>query len=288
MHNDSDKKDNQSNLNDFCEELPEVLGEEYDAGSTFFQIQQGNYGSYKDFEIDLFGGNNYFEAKPLNYSGYYLFDILWLKINGKWNYFLALFDIELDYLVSYEIVESKDMKTLYNFLYKSLYNKKKIAITTDLDYAAMEAINEFSMNHQLSQFHVKEKVKRDIRNYMGANKITSAEEDNINEVMELIFALLNSERKGNNKKLRKKLLKKKSNNHDLIHSLVNELAIPHFKKLTHGKASKRVELTNINKIEHCFKNVFRKNLKRGMKSKRGVLGRFNIVLDSWEISNMET
>ena len=49
------------------------------------------------------------------YSGYYQFDSLWVKINGIWNYLLALFDVKLNALVSIKLVESEDSKTIINF-----------------------------------------------------------------------------------------------------------------------------------------------------------------------------
>ena len=56
---------------------------------------------------------------------YYLFDSLWVKINGIWNYVLALFDVKLNTLVSVKLVESEDYKTIYQFLNESLRNQKK-------------------------------------------------------------------------------------------------------------------------------------------------------------------
>ena len=41
------------------------------------------------------------------YSGYYLFDALWVKKNGVWKYLLALFDLEIELLsFSRELVDS--------------------------------------------------------------------------------------------------------------------------------------------------------------------------------------
>ena len=50
-----------------------------------------------------------------SYSGYYLFDSLWTKINSVWNYFLVLFDVKLNSVVSMDLVESEDIGTIYKF-----------------------------------------------------------------------------------------------------------------------------------------------------------------------------
>lgn len=61
---------------------------------------------------------------------------------------------------------------IYNFLNKSLINQKKKSITTELKLEYGKAIDKLHMKHQLCQFHSKQKVNRDIRNYLRENNIT--------------------------------------------------------------------------------------------------------------------
>ena len=49
------------------------------------------------------------------YLGYYLFDALGVKNNDVWYYILALFDVEYNTIVNYEIVESEDSETIFYF-----------------------------------------------------------------------------------------------------------------------------------------------------------------------------
>ena len=44
------------------------------------------------------------------YSGYYLFDSLWVKKNGKFKYILALFDLKLNTIVSRGLADSESVK----------------------------------------------------------------------------------------------------------------------------------------------------------------------------------
>ena len=69
--------------------------------------------------------------KPWTLSGYYLFDSLWVKIEGKWKYLLALFDVKMNTIVSFDLVESEGSKTIYDFINKSTRNQPKKSITTD-------------------------------------------------------------------------------------------------------------------------------------------------------------
>ena len=62
-----------------------------------------------------------------SYSGFYLFDALWVKINGKWNYLLALFDLKLNTLVSYKIVSNESETNIKKFLEESTRNQPRIS-----------------------------------------------------------------------------------------------------------------------------------------------------------------
>ncbi len=55
-------------------------------------------------------------------SGYYLFNTLWLKINSALNYILALFKLESNTIVSYDLAFSESEKCIYKFLSESIYN----------------------------------------------------------------------------------------------------------------------------------------------------------------------
>lgn len=64
------------------------------------------------------------------YSGYYLFDSLWTEINGDWNYFLVLFYVKLNSVVSMNLKDSEDIETIRKFLDDSLRNQPKICIVS--------------------------------------------------------------------------------------------------------------------------------------------------------------
>ena len=67
------------------------------------------------------------------FSGYYLFDALWVEKNGKWKYLLNLFDLELNTIVAKELVDSETVENVYNFLNQSLCNQMRIVIIIDLN-----------------------------------------------------------------------------------------------------------------------------------------------------------
>jgi len=101
--------------------------------------------SHQSIENILLESNYQFNYENWTYSGYYLFDSLWVKINGEWSYILALFDVKFNTLVSVKLVESEDSKAIYQFLNESLRNQKKISIGTDLKHEYREAIDKLKV-----------------------------------------------------------------------------------------------------------------------------------------------
>lgn len=262
-------------------------------GSTVRQIQYSLKGqhnidiSHQTVENVLLEDEFYFKADNWSYSGYYLFDSLWVLINGTWNYLLALFDLELNTIIAFELVESETTEIVYNFLNKSLANQKRIAITTDLKFEYGEAIDKLHMKHQLCQFHTKQKINRDIRNYLRENNITIDEKEEIKEVKSFIFNLLNADLMDDAKEMRKELLNKKCGKKGLIYKLIWKFAIPHFKKLTYCIRSGKIASTS-NKIENCFQKIMPKYIKRRMKTYKGFLKRWNLRLQIWNVKNKKT
>ena len=103
--------------------------------------------SHQSIENILLKSYYEFDYENWSYSGYYLFDSLWVKINGVWMYLLALFDVKLNTIVSIKLVESEDSETIYQFLDDSLRNQKKISIGTDLKHEYRKSIDKLKVKH---------------------------------------------------------------------------------------------------------------------------------------------
>lgn len=103
--------------------------------------------SHQSIENILLKSYYEFDYENWSYSGYYLFDSLWVKINGVWMYLLALFDVKLNTIVSIKLVESEDSETIYQFLDDSLRNQKKISIGTDLKNEYRKSIDKLKVKH---------------------------------------------------------------------------------------------------------------------------------------------
>ena len=97
-------------------------------GSSIYKIK---YGLKKQFKVDISHQSienvikNYKKENKVefwSYSGYYLFDSIWTKINDSWKYILALFDVKQNTLVSFDLASNESKKTIKKFLGKSTRN----------------------------------------------------------------------------------------------------------------------------------------------------------------------
>lgn len=240
--------------------------------------------SHQSIENILLNSNYQFNYDNWTYSGYYLFDSLWVKINGEWNYILALFDVKLNTLVSVKLVESEDSKTIYQFLNESLRNQKKISIGTDLKHEYREAIDKLKVKHHFCKFHVKQAVNKRFKDYFDKNPLSEDEKDILNCLKQDIYKILDAKDLNTAKELRNELINKKYTKNKFTNKILWKFIIPYFKKLTTHLENTNIPSTN-NKIENIFQKVFPKHIKRTMKIEQGLLARFMLKLNYWNLNN---
>lgn len=240
--------------------------------------------SHQSIENILLKSYYEFDYENWSYSGYYLFDSLWVKINGVWMYLLALFDVKLNTIVSIKLVESEDSETIYQFLDDSLRNQKKISIGTDLKHEYRKSIDKLKVKHHFCKFHVKQRINKRFKNYFDKNKLDEKIINRLINLKQLIFQLLDAETLDESKNIQEKLINFKCENNKFIKKLLWNFIIPHFKKLTTHLENQYIPSTN-NKIENIFQKVFPKHIKRTMKIENGLLKRFMLKLNHWNIKN---
>ena len=240
--------------------------------------------SHQSIENILLKSKYEFNYENRTYSGYYLFDSLWVKIKGKWNYLLALFDVKLNTLVSVKLVESEDSKTIYQFLHESLRNQEKISIGTDLKHEYREAIDKLKVKQQFCKFHVKQNINKRFKDYFDKNQLEKEEFNELIDLKKHIFKILDAKNLNDAKNLRNQLLDKKYSKNNFTIKIVDKFIIPYFQKLTTHLENTNIPSTN-NKIKNIFQKIFPKHIKRTMKIEQGLLRRFMLKLNHWNIKN---
>jgi len=261
-------------------------------GNSLYKIQ---YWLKKDYNVNIshqsieniiLSYKNDYNIKNWSYSGYYLFDSLWIKINGQWKYILALFDLKLNTLINYKIVDSEDSKTIYQFINKSTYNQNRYYIVTDLKKEYREVIYKLGFKHQFCKFHTKQKINRDIKLYLKENKINKENELKIKEFKRIIFDMLNSKNMNEANNIRKQLFSKINQFPLFARNLFWKFIVPYFKNLTYFLEN-NLETSTSNKIENFFQKVFPKHIKKKFRSKLGAEVRFELKIKYWNQNNLK-
>ena len=240
--------------------------------------------SHQSIENIILDFNYEIEHENWTYSGYYLFDSLWVKENGQWKYLFALFDLGLNTIVSKELVDSETVDNVYSFLKKSLTNQDKFCIITDLKYEYRIAIDRLKVKQQFCTFHAKQHINREISKFIRENNMSDEDNDIIIGYKALMFGIIDAESIKEAENYRDELFNVTADFPEVIVKLTWDLMIPEFKKFTNHLHDENIVLTS-NKIENCFLKNFPKYIKKIFKSDIGILKRFDLKLMIWDENN---
>jgi transposase-like protein len=149
--------------------------------------------SHQTIENWLFVNENIFEFDFGRCSGYYIFDVEWIKINGKWKYRHTLLDAISNCIVTDEIYDTEDETTVKKFLSESTANKNKIAITTDLDLKYSSIISKLGFKHQLCIFILKKILNKQLKNFKDKYRLSDEEYEECHQQLNTIKNLFDLE-----------------------------------------------------------------------------------------------
>jgi transposase-like protein len=209
------------------------------------------------------------------YSGYYIFDVEWIKIKGIWNHRFTLFDSKQNIIVADEIYSKENSKNILEFLEENTRNKEKIAITTDLDEKYKPIIEQLGFKHQWCLFHAFKNFNKIIRKYIKENKLSKDEIDQIRKEKLELFSLFDNKSFQNARNKLNEILTRINDYSKVIQSIIRDLLLPYFKTFFAFLEDENIERTT-NKIENVFQKTFPKSVKKLMKIKNGAMSRINI------------
>ena len=213
-----------------------------------------------------------------SYSGYYIFDVEWVKIKGVWNYRFTLFDSKQNIIIADKIYSKENSKNIWEFLEQNTRNINKISITTDLDEKYKPIIEKLEFKHQWCLFHALKNFNKIIKKYIKENKLNKKEIEEIQKEKLELFSLFESK---SFKKARNKLneIFNRINDYSkVIQLIICDSLMPYFKTFFAFLEDENIERTS-NKIENVFQKTFPKSVKKLMKIKRGVMSRINIRIE---------
>jgi len=209
------------------------------------------------------------------YSGYYIFDVEWIKIKGVWNYRFTLFDNKQNIIVADEIYSKENSKNIREFLEQNTRNKNKIAITSDLDEKYKSIIEGLGFKHQWCLFHTLKNFNKIIKKHIKENKLTNEEINKIRKEKLELFSLFESKSFKNARNNLNEMLNKINDYSKVIQLIICDSLMPYFKTFFAFLEDENIERTT-NKIENIFQKTFPKSVKKLMKIKTGAMSRINI------------
>ena len=148
--------------------------------SKYFEIFLGIRVSHQT--IKNWSDKNHEEStsnEKFEYSGYYLYDEQFLRLNGTRHYRLTLFDAILNIPVTERIVRRRIPKNTKKFILESTENKPFICLTTDLFPMYRNVADEIGVKHQLCIFHLFQTINHKLKVYCRRNKINGKQRDHI-------------------------------------------------------------------------------------------------------------
>jgi transposase-like protein len=228
--------------------------------------------SHQTIENWLFVNENILEFDLGRCSGYYVFDVEWLKINGKWKYRHTLLDAISNCIVADAIYYTEDETTVQKFLKESTANKNKKAITTDLDSKYPQIITKLGFKHQLCIFHAKKSLNKQLKVFKDKFHLSDEEYEECHQQLKIIKNLFDLNDYDEAEKELQSLIFRKNEFHPAIYEIIRKSISPRYKSFIYHLKDKRIEKTS-NKIENAFQKTMPKSRKRIFKTTRGVLKR---------------
>ena len=243
--------------------------------------------SHQEIQDILVDYHIHFNPNIKEYSGYYAFDALWIKIkeiSDKYVFLLALVDVCHDTIVAYKVVEHETEEEVLKFLKEATSNQDRIAITTDLKPEYMSPINALGFKHQFCKFHFKQNNNRIIRKYVKDNNLPEEKIKEYKKFLPELYEIYDVKTQTEVVKIVENLKKKINDFPEVIQYIINEKLAPYFKNLTYFLENAKIESTS-NIIERIFEDLAPKHVKKCYKTIKGFLSRFNLKLKRWDERN---
>ena len=228
--------------------------------------------SHQTIENWLFVDENILEFDLGRCSGYYVFDVEWIKINGKWKYRHTLLDSISNCIMADAIYDFEDETTVMKFLKESTANKNKVAITTDLDKKYASIISKLGFKHQLCIFHTKKSLNKQLKDYAKRFKLSNEEYEVCKTQLNELKNLFDLEDYDEAEKELKSLIYRKNEFNKVVYEIIRKTIVPRYKSFIYHLKDSKIERTS-NKIENAFQKTMPKSRKKTFKTVRGILKR---------------
>ena len=229
--------------------------------SKYFEIFLGIRISHQT--IKNWSNKNHEETinnEEFEYSGYYLYDEQFLRLNGVRHYRLTLFDAVLNVPVSERIVRRRIPKNTKKFILDSTKDKPFICLTTDLFPMYRNVSDEIGVNHQLCTFHLFQTIHHKLKVYCRRNKRQNSTKEAIEHFKQYLL----------NYRAIPVVLK----------DFIRKHIINHFHRYVQHLDDENIEKTS-NKVENYYRQTNPEIIKKLYKTKNGILTFLDYQMKNW-------
>jgi hypothetical protein len=222
--------------------------------------------------------------KPDRFSGYYGFDIQWVKNYRLWKYRYLLIDTEYNTIVADTVLLDEKSETVEKFLNENLFNKPLVAMVTDLDKTYKPIIEKMGLEHQRCMNHARKALKKRVKKYKSENKTSVLENDLMDYYVKKIMFIYDCEDFNQAKMHLDAIIDEYEYLPKAIQIILSELIVPYFKTFTLFLRDPKVPRTN-NQCENIFNKTYPKSVKRQGKTEEGIESRCAIKERRWDKRN---
>ena len=277
-------KNNKHYLQEIIDKIPEIMKIGYQSLrkiSKYFQIFLGIRISHQT--IRNWSNKNHEETihnEEFEYSGYYLYDEQFLRLNGVRHYRLTLYDAILNIPVTERIVRRRIPKNTKKFILDSTANKPFICLTTDLFPMYRNVADEIGVKHQLCISHLFQTINHKLKVYCRRNKINGKTRDYIYENAQELKNCFRQNSKQEAIEQFKQYLQNYRAIPVVLKDFIRKHIINHFHRYVQHLDDENIEKTS-NKVENYYRQTNSEIIKKLYKTKKGILTFLDFQMQNW-------
>jgi C4-type Zn-finger protein len=277
-------KNNKHYLQEIIDKIPKIMKIGYQSLrkiSKYFQIFLGIQISHQT--IRNWSNKNHEETihnKEFEYSGYYLYDEQFLRLNGVRHYRLTLYDAILNIPVAERIVRRRIPKNTKKFILDSTVNKPFICLTTDLFPMYRNVADEIGVKHQLCTFYLFQTINHKLKVHCRRNKINGKVRDYIYENAQELKNCFRQNSKQEAIEQFKQYLQNYRAIPVVLKDFIRKHIINHFHRYVEHLDDENIEKTS-NKVENYYRQTNPEIIKKLYKTKKGILTFLDFQMQNW-------
>ena len=214
------------------------------------------------------------------YSGYYLYDEQFLKLNGKRHYRLTLFDSVYEIPISEKIVRNRSPTVIKRFIKESLHNKPIIAITTDLYPMYRNIFDDLNIKQQLCIIHLRRTIYTKLKHYKRKNKLTEEEIEQMYKNAKKFIDIFNETNYFIAKQKYEQYINKFDEIPPVLQQFMQKHVINFIERYLLYLKNPKIEKTS-NKLDNYYRNTDPEIIKTRYKTRKGILSYLYYRMIEW-------